>query len=588
MRFSRDFIEKVEQAADIVTVIADRGIPMKKAGATYKALCPFHSEKTPSFNINPQRGFFHCFGCGVGGGAIKFVMEYDKLSFVDTLTELANRFGVPLEQPLQTGSTEQQDDRPLKALQISAHFYHELLGSVKGEAGKTYFQERNISEQLQKQFNLGYIPDEWQLLFQHLSSQGFKPNDMMNAGLIKSSQKSGRPYDAFRSRVIFPIRDPRGRCIAFGGRAIEPGQQPKYINSPESKYYHKSKILYGFYEGLNFIKQKRELILVEGYLDVIRLHEHGFQQAVATCGTALTVDHLRFAKRYVDKIILILDGDQAGQNAALKSCPLFLANKMEASIVSLPPGEDPDTLLLNQGTSKFNELLQGETPVFEFFVKQSLAKYHSNVQGRTMAIEEMLPMIREIQDETIKNLTLQQLAEMLRLPVSSILEMAPKSLHSKQRHDSLSNLHPEVSAIYEDRDEKRIVQILLFQRESITIAREHLHAYEFSTPHLRQIYEGLLRFSDEDFQKIPIDELNTVFPDHAAHFARLQLERLAYEPEEAPPILKRSIRQVKEKILNQVYQEELQEAQADELKILHAGREFRIQKQALDQLFPAR
>lgn len=585
MRFSQDFIAKVEQSVDIVTVISERGIHLKRTGATYKALCPFHSEKTPSFNVNPQRGFFHCFGCGMGGSAIKFVMEYDKLSFVDTITELANRFGIPLEQTAQTSTKEKSEDRPLQAIQYAAQFFHENLFKTTGDAGKYYLQSRQVPESLQKQFLIGFIPDEWQLLYQHLYSKGYRPNEMMAAGLIKNSQKSGRPYDVFRNRVIFPIRDPRGRCIAFGGRAIQADQQPKYINSPESKYYHKSQILYGFYEGLENIKRERQLILVEGYLDVMRLHDFGFQQAVATCGTALTVEHIRFAKRYVDKIILVLDGDQAGQNAALKSCPLFLANKMDAAIVTLPPGDDPDTLLLSHGAEKFRGLLQKDKPVFEFLIQQSLAKYSSDVQGRTKAVEELLPMISEIQDENLKNLTLVHLAELIQLPASAVMEMMSKTLQSVKKYDNLQNLHSDAATIPEDRDEKWILQAILTVRTSIEFAREHLQAFEFATPHFRQIYESFLRLSDEDFQSIHIEEFEPLVPQLYPHIMELMM--IDYIEGSQELLLKRSIRRVKERNLNFQFQETMNQSLTDEQK-LRASVELRQQKQALDQLFPKR
>ena len=432
---------------------------------------------------------------------------------------------------------------------------------------------------------IGLAPDEWQGLLQHLSDQGFGQNELTHAGLLKLSPKSGRPYDAFRNRVIFPIRDTRGRSIAFGARSIEADQIPKYLNSPETKYYRKSHVLYGFYEGLSAIKQSRHLILVEGYLDVIRLHEFGFQQAVATCGTALTSDHVQLAKRYVDQVTVILDGDVAGQKAALKSCPLFLSNNVEASVVILPEGEDPDDFLLKQGKEPFSKLLQHNIPVFEYLVQQSLAKYSPNVQGRTKAVEELLPIIDQIQGEELQQLTLTHLAELIHLPVNVVMGMSPKSLLSSKKHDTLANLHSSSSATHEDRDEKWILQALLTSKHLIRVAREHLHTNELTTPRFQQLYGTLLQLTDEEFQSMSVEEFGRHFPDIYHHLMEIYMDDFLQASAEQQ--IKLSIRRVKERHLKAVLNEKLATAQSDEEK-LRASLEFRKQCQALDQFFPQR
>ncbi|MBF0287532.1 MAG: DNA primase [SAR324 cluster bacterium] len=582
MALNQEIIEKVKQTADIVSMINRYGVHLKQAGSNFKGLCPFHQEKTPSFVVNPQRGFFHCFGCGKSGSAIDFVMEYEKLSFAEAATELANQLGIPLEK---IKGIPQSEDKILQALDAAAKFYQSYLQQQAAAPGQKYLQARAVPQDIQNAFQIGFIPDEWQLLIEHLTAKGFSPNELAHAGMIKISTKSGRPYDTFRNRIIFPIRDTRGRCIAFGGRSIDPKDQPKYINSPETKYYQKKRTLYGFYEGLATIKQVRQLILVEGYLDVTRLHEFGFQQAVATCGTSLTIEHIRFAKRYVDKIILILDGDNAGQQAALRSCPLFLSTGMDASVVTLPAGEDPDSLLITQGPKKFSELLQRDTPVFEYLVKQSLAKHNPNVQGRTKAVEELLPMIRDIQEPQKQQLALMQLAESINLPVPAILEIAPKSLHYTQNNAILQNLHPTVIVNNtEDQDEKWVLQALLTSRDSIRVAREHLHANEFRTPHFRHIYEIFLIFSNEDFESMPIEALEQKFPEVYPKIMGIYMDDFVLEGTEIELLLQRSIVRVKKRNLDRSLQEKLAASETDEDK-LQASKEIRTQRQILDQLF---
>ncbi|MBF0276454.1 MAG: DNA primase [SAR324 cluster bacterium] len=585
MMYSREFIQQVEQAADIVSVVSERGVALRKTGSTYKALCPFHSEKTASFNVNPQRGFFHCFGCGIGGSAIKFVMEYDKLPFVEALEELADRFSIPLEKTTSSSAKEQSEDRLLTALEHATEFYHLFLTQQSaGETGRQYLQNRSIPLPTWEIFKIGFVPEQWQLLVENLTSRGFSNSELIQAGLAKSSPKSGRPYDTFRNRIIFPIRDIRGRCIAFGGRTIDADQQPKYLNSPETKYYHKSQILYGFFEGREAIKKKRKLILVEGYLDVTRLHQFGFPEAVATCGTSLTADHVRFAQRYVDRVILLLDGDQAGQAAAWRSCPLFLSGRLEASVATLPVGEDPDSFLLTHGGEKFSELLQRDTPVFEYLVQQCLAKHSSNVQGRMKAIEELLPMIGEIFDETIKNMAITHLAELIHLPEATILEKAAKYLRKPHKHDTLENFHSTDSVSIEIQEEKRLLQVLLHFRRFITLAREFLDVNEFQTPHFRQLYKQFLQFSDQEFHTKAIEELEHQIPDLYSEIMKLYMEGMPPEYSEAD--FKRLIRQIKERILKWQRDEKLASL-SDEEK-LHANIEFRKKKQALDKIYPHR
>ncbi len=584
MRFSREFIERVEQATDIVAVISERGVALKRAGANYKGLCPFHGEKTPSFNVNPQKGFYYCFGCGAGGNAIKFLMQYERITFVEAVKDLAHRFAIPLENE-PASKSNQQNDRILQCLQATAIFYHAfLVQNPSAEVARSYLHQRKVPESTWKTFQLGFAPDDWQTLFLHLTSQGFSQNELAAAGLVKFSPKSGRPYDTFRNRIIFPIRDRRGRSIAFGGRAIAVDQQPKYLNSPETQYYQKSKVLYGFYEGLESIRQTRQAILVEGYLDVTRLHEFGFAQAIATCGTSLTMQHIHSMQQYnmVEHVVLLLDGDQAGQKAALRSCPLFLAANMEASIAILPANEDPDTFLLNQGAENFSRLLKQNTRVFEFLVQQSLAKYNPNVQGRTKALEELLPIIAQIQRSDLQQMTLVHLAEMIHLPIPAVMELASKALQNSMSYDRLQNFRLANSSSESDPHEQFVLQALLKSRSLMQIARKYLDPNELNTPHLRQIYEGLLQFTDEEFQTLAIEDFGRYTPEIQPQIMDLYLDDTTLGNEEQ---FKMSLRRLKERNLKFQFTEKRAIAQTEE-EILRLSVEERKQQAALDEFFP--
>ena len=387
MAFSKDFIRRVSEATDILGLISSRGINLKKAGASFKGLCPFHSEKTPSFNVNPQRGFFHCFGCGASGDSIKFLIMHDRLSFAEAVEELAKMNGLQIEHdassPMQADKGE---DLGLKCLLDAELFYHQQLMEGRNRSVLDYLNERMIPEDQWSHFKLGYAPDGWTKTEEFLKGKGHPPPLLTRTGLSKTNEENGRRYDRFRNRLLFPVHDVRGRCIGFGGRVIHEGDLPKYLNSPETPYYRKSLVLYGLYQGLEEIRKSREIICVEGYLDVIRLHEYGFKNAVAPCGTALTEQHLQLVKRYAERVILLFDGDDAGREAARTHGRLFLPHQLEASVVMLPDGSDPDSFLLDHGADAFRELLLKQMPVLDYLLQQTLSKYPDTLQGKLKAM----------------------------------------------------------------------------------------------------------------------------------------------------------------------------------------------------------
>jgi len=440
MQFSKSFIRQVADATDLVDLISDHGVTLKRAGSSYKGLCPFHSEKSPSFNVNPERGFFHCFGCSVSGDGIKFLMQYDRLSFSEAVEDLAKRAGIPLEiQPGGPRSFNPEEDRGLHCLKEAAAFYSEKLSISEGENAVKYLQQRQVPESMWKQFQLGMSPDEWQGTLSYLQKIDISLAEMSRTGLIKVSEKSAKHYDTFRGRLMFPVKDVRGRCIGFGARAMKPEDKPKYLNSPETSYYRKSQVLYGLHEGLTSIRKKRRLIFVEGYLDVIRLHENGFTEAVAPCGTALTQEHFKIALRYADTVILLFDGDSAGNNAALRHAHLLLPVALESYILTLPEGEDPDTFFLNNGKENFDAFLNQKVPALDYLVQQTIKKYPDSIQGRMQGLDELLPALYEIQDPKRRQLTLMTIGERMKIPPEllskELKRKGNKSLHKNKNND---------------------------------------------------------------------------------------------------------------------------------------------------------
>ena len=574
MSFSKDFIRRVSEATDIVGLISSRGTSLKKAGSSFKGLCPFHSEKTPSFNVNPQRGFFHCFGCGESGDSIQFLILHDRLSFAEAIEELAKLNGIQLEYDASPSRmTEKGEDPGLKCLKDAETFYHQQLIEGKYSPVLEYLNERMIPEEQWSIFKLGYAPDAWRAMEQHLQQKGHPPPLLTRTGLSKINEEKGRRYDRFRNRLLFPVHDVRGRCIGFGGRVIRDGDIPKYLNSPETPFYRKSHVLYGLYEGMEEIRRRREMICVEGYLDVVRLHEFGFNNAVAPCGTALTEQHLQLVKRYADRVIFLFDGDDAGREAARSHGRLFLPHQLEASVVMLPNGADPDSFLLDHGAEAFKGLLQQQIPVLDYLLQQTLAKYPDNLQGKMKAIDELLPAFAEIKDQTLKQMTLNVVAEKLALPLSQLMEQSRKFLKKPDQHviQSPSSVYPE-----ESRDELWILQALLKNQDEAAQVRYHLQPEELQSPRLKQIYEELLDMAEQgmEFSVSALEEKN---PELYQVAISLSVEELPQHD------VLLSIKRIKQRNLKSEFQELSSQATSEER--LKARLEHRRKQKELVDLF---
>ena len=515
MKFTKDFIREVVEATNLVDLISEHGIILKPAGSNYKGLCPFHLEKTPSFNVNPLRGFFHCFGCSASGDAIKFLTQYNHLSFGEALEELANRAGIPIESEQRANiKTNKDQDIALWYLKDATSFYRNNLNSPKGNEAKAYLKKRIISEKMQEHFQLGMSPDEWQGILTVMQHKKATVKDLMKTGLIKASQKSGKHYDAFRGRLMFPIRDPRGRCVGFGARSIKQEDEPKYLNSPETPYYKKSQVLYGLYEGLDKIRKTRGLIFVEGYLDVIRLHENGFENTVASCGTALTQNHLKVIKRYADTMILVFDGDNAGKNASLKNTMLLLPQELDCYIVNLPDGDDPDSFILKNGKTGFSELLEQKVSALDYLVLNAIKKYPDSIQGKIKGLEELLPTLNDIKDPKRRQLSLIAISERIKIPAEILVRefkrTTNKNLFNIEKNANIVSLSTNSKNSF---DEQWLLQSLLRKEELWPLVRGHLNPEEFQIVEFQKIYSKLLQLTDEELKSFDLLNLEKKDPE---------------------------------------------------------------------------
>jgi len=421
-RIAEEKIQEIRDRVDIVEVVSGY-LPLKRSGVNHQGLCPFHQEKTPSFNVNSSRQIFHCFGCGVGGNVFSFIMRMDGLSFPDAVRHLGEKVGIEVEEkeisPAEIRRRESRE-RLARINEAAGSFYHKLLlEDDAGAPGRRYLRQRGYEGETVRTFQLGFAPEGWETLSGHLAGQSFSAEDIRNTGLVRPGKQERGDYDLFRNRLLFPIHDLQGRMVAFGGRVLD-DSLPKYINSPETDVYHKGQILYGLYQARDAIRHVDTVLVVEGYFDVLALHRAGFTNAVATCGTALTTDHARLLKRYADKILLIFDEDAAGRQATFRAMDALLPSGLAVSVVALPSGEDPDSLLKERGEEGFRACLDAARPVLEVFIDDQLQNNDDTVEGRARAANQVLERIRRLPEELERSLYLQRLAKLIGLNVESL------------------------------------------------------------------------------------------------------------------------------------------------------------------------
>lgn len=409
--------EKVREVADrlsIVEVVSDY-VPLRRAGGNFLGLCPFHAEKTPSFNVNPAREIFHCFGCGTGGNAFSFIMKIEGVSFPEAVKLLARKAGIEIEERQLTPSEKKSQDEHVQFLRINdlttSYYRSVLMNGQEGEPARKYLANRSVEQDISEAYRLGFAPDRRDGLAKHLKNNGADLDSALKLGIIRKSDSGW--YDLFRNRLIFPIRDARGQVIAFAGRVLD-AALPKYINSPESPLYHKSSVLFGLDMALPSIRTGNSVIIVEGYFDHLALYRSGVQNVVATCGTALTGTHAGLIKRHAERVYTLFDSDNAGKKATIRSMELFLEQRIPAYVISLPAGDDPDSFLAGHSSDAFAALRDKARPAFEYFVRSLLAETPpDSVDSKVRIIDEIVPRFRKIADSVERDLYEKEICRLL-------------------------------------------------------------------------------------------------------------------------------------------------------------------------------
>jgi DNA primase len=416
-RIYEDVIKEINSRLELVDIVSET-VQLTRKGNRYWGLCPFHQEKTASFSVTPERNMFYCFGCHAGGDMISYIMKRENMEFREAVEYLANRAGVTVQQ--ETPAVRRKRDRAMGVLaanKAAAQFYNQLLLSAKGKKALKYLQERHLSPAIVEKFSLGYAPDSWNTIEDYLFKKAFSQEQVKSTGLIKrSDHQQNRYYDLFRDRIIFPIHDQRGEVVGFGGRVLD-GSLPKYLNTPETELFSKRKNLYGLYQARQAMRNLNQALVVEGYMDCLKLHQAGIENTVATLGTALTQDQARLLRRFVEEVVLLFDGDDAGQREALRAIEVLHAEGLKIWVVSLPGGKDPDEYLDLYGKEEFLQYIQNsKVDYIEFKLNRYInSEVELNLEKRIRIISAVQKDIASLESELAKDYYTRMLSRRLQI-----------------------------------------------------------------------------------------------------------------------------------------------------------------------------
>lgn len=470
MRIPENVVERVRDSSDILSIVQDY-VRLKKAGSNYLGLCPFHREKTPSFNVNPARGFFKCFGCGKGGDTITFVMEIERLEFVDAIRWLADRAGIEIPKTEEGKKAYDKRESVYEALRFASEYYVEKLNdSNSGARAREYLHERGLTEKTITRFNLGYAPDSWDGLMKAATNAHIKLETLKKAGLVAERKDGTGYYDRFRGRIMFPIRSHVGKFVGFGGRLLADNPKaPKYLNSPETEVYHKSTVLYGLYQSKRMARQEESILLVEGYTDVLALDQAGIGSA-ACCGTALTLQQVGLLGRYVKEIRLLYDADRAGAEATERAIDVVLQGGVAASVVSLPEGEDPDSFVREKGADAFRLHLKTATEdwVDAFFNASLSDNGFGTLHKKRQAISQVAQRIAYMRDDILRKMYVQKASQLFAIAERDMAYEITRAARNNQPQQRPPQTPPEGSTSSEpinfdaiSEPEKMLLQLML-------------------------------------------------------------------------------------------------------------------------------
>ncbi len=525
MRIPSEKIDEIRQATDIVELIG-QFVQLKKRGKNYLGLCPFHTEKTPSFSVSPDKQMYHCFGCGAGGNVFTFVMDQEKVSFVEAVRMLAEKAGIilPAYSPDQEQAASEQEQLSEILREAGLFFYTALTESAEGKHALDYFHRRGFSDETIRTFGLGYSPNSWDAFISHAGRKSIPLGQVELAGLARK-RDDGSYYDYFRGRAMFPVFSPSGRVVGFGARKLHEDDPiaGKYINSPETPVYDKSKILYGLFQSKDALRQEDSAILVEGYADLITLFQAGFHHVVASSGTALTTDQILIISRYTRNITVVYDADSAGSKATLRGVDLILENDLDVRVVRLPEGNDPDAFVRKEGYAGFKRLLDGAVSFIDFIAQAFEAQGKlSTPEGQAATVRAIIGSIAKMNDELKRNFYIKHVAEKYKIYESTLYRELEKHLAknrgavrrdttpaSGSRPESIREISLPITADAIPAPERELLHAMLDGgSQTVRYVFDNITIDEFTHPAARRIAENLLRKSEEGADIEPSGVIN--------------------------------------------------------------------------------
>ncbi len=509
MLYPQHFIDDLKSRADLVRIIEPYA-PLKKKGANWMGCCPFHQEKTPSFSVNPSKGFYKCFGCGKGGTAYNFVMEMEGLNFPEAIKRVAEISGIPLPEPIDDKNYEQNKikkearkkiaDEVIELNKYALEFWENHLSenNPHSKAAREYLEKREISIETQKAFHIGFAPDRWDAMMTLLKEKGADEKLVEQSGLVSINEEKKRVYDRFRGRIMFPVLDIKGNPIAFGARILAQGE-PKYLNSPETPAYIKGENLYGLFQSKEEIRQKKFAILVEGYLDLIALYQYGIKNVAASLGTAFTPEQSKLLGRFTKKIVINYDGDKAGVKAARRAIETLILEDFEVKVLILPDGQDPDDFLKANGAENYNHLRGSAFPFLQF-VLENLARERNmaSPKDKAEAIEDLLPTLSAVKNPIQKRDAFDQTMSFLRVDDAILKRDLWKTVKLGTRIET-STIRQQVARATQARmtvAEQQLLEVLIYDKELREIILPQLEETDYESLATAEVFRALLALKE--------------------------------------------------------------------------------------------
>lgn len=503
MQISEEILEKIKSQNDIVDVISER-VRLRKSGRNFTGLCPFHNEKTPSFSVSQEKQIYKCFGCGEAGNVISFVMKEKNLPFIEAVKYLANRANIPLEMNNGEKSKSAKKKDLLYRVNVEAakFFFSNLMNN---QNAKEYFLNRGIKEETIKKFGLGFANDSWNSLMFYLRKKGINDTLLEEAGLISINKEKGSKYDRFRNRVIFPVFDYQGRVIGFGGRVLD-DSKPKYLNSPETLVFQKGTNLYGLNFALKHNMSERYFVIVEGYMDLISLHQYGITNVVASLGTALTINQARLLKRYADKVIISYDADMAGQMATLRGLEILRTAGFDVRVLNIPQGKDPDEYVRSNGKEAFLKLINSAEPLIDYRMKKAEEGIDfKNSQSLILYAKRIMEIISDL-DPVEKDVYIKKASENTGIKEQTLYDILKSRMKDNRENNFRNNKEEDRSKLYVEpgflKAERAILKIMLENKEYLQYIEERISENDFILLEHKEIFTIIILAKGENINNI--------------------------------------------------------------------------------------